>query len=139
VNAGSNVVQVVQGHLLNEIDAARDVIASEPMPFVVAPAITSALPVTVARGATLTLTIAPQVGRAQHVVALIDAAAIDRVQDPKGAAGATGSVRFPIPSTMPTGSHLLRVEVDGVESRLVQDQTPGPNFGKFTGPLVTVT
>ena len=55
VIAGPNVAQVVQGHLLNEIDAARDVIASEPVPFVVAPAITSALPVSVARGATLTL------------------------------------------------------------------------------------
>jgi Pvc16 N-terminal domain/IPT/TIG domain len=139
VNAGPNVAQVVQGHVLNEIDVARDVLASDPVPFVVAPTITSPLPATVARGATLTLTIAPQVRRAQHVVALIDAAALERVQDPKGPPGPTGSVSFAIPATMPTGPHLLRVEVDGVESRLVQDQTPGPNFGKFTGPLVNVT
>jgi hypothetical protein len=139
VNAGPNVVQVVQGHVLNEIDVARNVLASDPVPFVVAPAITSPLPVTVARGATLTLAIAPQVRRAQPVVALIDAAALERVQDPKGPPGPTGSVAFAIPATVPTGPHLLRVEVDGVESRLVQDQTPGPNFGKFTGPVVNVT
>jgi len=139
VNAGPNVVQVVQGHSLNEIDAARNVLASDPVPFVVAPVITSNLPVSVARGATLTLTIAPQVRRTQHVAALIDSAALERVQDPKGPPGPTGTVSFAIPSTMATGAHLLRVEVDGVESRLIQGQTPGPNFGKFTGPVVKVT
>jgi hypothetical protein len=139
VNAGPNVVQVVQGHTLNEIDAARNALASDPVPFVVAPLITSNLPVSVARGAALTLTIAPQVRRTQHVVALIDSDALERVLDPKGPPRPTGTVSFAIPSTMTTGAHLLRFEVDGVESRLIQDQTPGPNFGKFTGPVVNIT
>jgi len=139
VNAGPNVIQVIHGHVLNEIDAPRTVLASDPVPFVVAPRITSALPATAARGAQLTLTIAPQARRTQHVVALIDAAAIERTMDPKGPPGPTGSVSFTVPAATATGPHMLRVEVDGVESRLTQNTTPGPDFGKFTGPVVNIT
>jgi hypothetical protein len=139
VNAGSNVIQVIHAHVLNEIDAPRTVLASDPVPFVVAPRITSALPATAARDAELTLTIAPQARRTQHVIALIDAAAIERAMDPNGPPGPTGSLSFKVPATMATGSHLLRVEVDGVESRLTQNTTPGPDMGKFTGPVVNIT
>ncbi|HEY6886224.1 MAG TPA: DUF4255 domain-containing protein [Solirubrobacter sp.] len=139
VNAGPNVIQVIHGHVLNEIAVPRTVLASDPAPFVVAPSITSALPATAARGAPLTLTIAPQVLRTQHVVALIDATAIERTVDPKGPPGPSGDVSFTVPAATTTGAHLLRVEVDGVESRLVQNTTPGPDFGRFTAPVVNVT
>jgi len=139
LRAGPNVVQVMHGRTLNVIDQGRNAFESAPVAFVVAPRITS-LPATVARGATLTLQIDPQVTRTQRVVLLLGTTAIERQPDPPAQTAPTASVAFKIPNALPTSTgYLVRVEVDGVESKLDQDATPGPNFGKFIAPKVAVT
>jgi hypothetical protein len=47
---------------------------------------------------------------------------------------------FRIPADFPTGSHLLRVQVDGAESALEVDEIVGSaTFGQYVGPKIQVT
>jgi hypothetical protein len=140
LRAGPNVVQVIHGHTLEVIDDARNVFASDPVPFIVAPRITTASPIDAPEGGRLQFDIDPAVTRTQRVVALIDAIAVERDHDPPNVTAQTSHVSFSLPASLTAGTdHLVRVEVDGVESRLEQDTTPGPDFGLFTGPKVHVT
>lgn len=94
---------------------------------------------TVARGATLALPVAPPVGRSQKVVALIGETTIDiAARDPAGPL-TTASIDIPIPTGFATGTFLLRLRVDGVDSALFFDPDALPKPGAFVGPTVQVT
>lgn len=138
--AGPHVVQVVHAALLNEIDDTRRSFASAPALFTLAPQVENASPITTTRAAGLTIDVAPRVLRDQRAVALIGQTAVERLVDPADDAPHTTTLEFPIPEAVPIGEELpLRLEVDGVESQLTRNTTPGPDFGLPTAPLVEVT
>jgi hypothetical protein len=90
---------------------------------------------TVARGGTLTLNVAPAIGRAQDVLVIIGEQTLPvPPRDPLGPATST-TVDVLIPAGFATGDFLLRLRVDGADSRLSLD----PNTREFVGPIVRVT
>jgi hypothetical protein len=127
------------GHYLLSLVVRR---AGEPdrvtneLPIALAPRITSALPATVARDgngdATVTLDVAPEVRPGQKASLLLGGREI-----PADAHTAqTASLDFTIVDA-PPGDHLVRVRVDGVDSRIVDLTVSPPVFD--TTQLVTIT
>lgn len=113
--------------------------SSSPMPFQLIPTITTAAPITVAQGATLSLSLSPAVGYMQKAVLFIgdNAIPIDQ-RSPLGPPSST-TLDFPIPSDFPIGTYPIRVEIDGAQSKLALDTTTGsPTYGQFL-PQVQVT
>lgn len=137
--AGVNTVQVTHELNLGVPAASHRGPGSNVAAFVVAPHITTRTPLRVARGALLTLEFAPAATRTQRVSVLLgDQEIVLPVRSP-GSAPAT-TLEVPIPSTFPTGSFLLRLRVDGAESRLEVDEDPAsPSVNQYIGPHVTVT
>ena len=93
---------------------------SNVVPFILQPAITTAMPVTVARGATLTLDFAPPIGREQSVALLLNNDTQSfviplptRLPTNPPTASTFG---FVIPNSISTGTYFMRVRVDGAES-----------------------
>jgi hypothetical protein len=120
-------------HPTNFGTGSRGGVESNVAAFVLSPKIASA-PSSIARDSTLTLTVDPDVGRAQRV-ALI--AGRNTIQiDARSATGpaTTSTLDFPIPADFPTGEQLLRVQIDGAESPLEVDST-----GKYAGPKINIT
>jgi hypothetical protein len=112
---------------------------SNVVAFMLAPRITNAPPLSVARGGKLTVGIAPPVASEQRVALLVGDRALAlpaRLStDPPA-----NSLDFTIPADFPTGSFLLRVQVDGAQSPLQIDTNPAsPTFNSFIGPKVAVT
>jgi hypothetical protein len=131
--AGVNTVKIV--HQLDlgtgTPDEPHGGFTSNVAAFVLAPEIKTLPPITAARGATLTLAVDPPVGRAQRVALL---AGDSTITIPSRAA-TTISLDFPIPADFPTGTFLLRVQVDGADSPLGTDAVTGV----YDKPTVTIT
>ncbi len=137
---GINTVQVVHDLNIGTPPAPHRGAQSNVAAFMLAPQITTAPPFTVARGATLTLGLSPAVGRTQQAVLLIGDQVIAIPARPFGGPATSASLDFPIPSDFPTGTFLLRVQIDGAESALVIDANPAsPTFNQYVGPMVTIT
>jgi hypothetical protein len=140
---GPNTVQLLQDVALPGASGTRPFFSSDVAAFVLAPTITPAPPaagLAVPRGADLTLGIAPDVAREQRVTLLLGDRAVPR-KLPATAPATSSTATFPIPAApFPAGTVLLRVVVDGAESELVVDQTPGsPTEGQYVGPTAVVT
>ena len=142
LRAGPNTVQVLQSVALPEGGGVRPFFSSDVAAFVLAPTIGTAIPpagIVVARGADLTLAVAPAVAREQRVSVLIGQQGIPRTLTATDPPTATSMV-FRIPAGLPAGTSLLRVVVDGAESSLTVDTTAGsPTEGQYVGPKVKVT
>jgi hypothetical protein len=145
LRAGVQGAQVV--HLLDigTPPAAHRGFESNVAPFVLHPTLTST-PVsavtgtgTEPRNATITVVADPPIGKDQRVVLLLDRTS------------GTEAYSFPAPSrTLDTdpvevkvervrnGDYLVRVQVDGAESLLDVETSPGPDLGKFIGPTLTI-
>jgi hypothetical protein len=96
-----------------------------------------ASPATTQVGTTLTLTINPAVGRRQSAAVLIGNQSV--TIDPRPASGPTTSatLAFPIPAgftAVPAPGAVLRVRIDGAESRVKPNATPPPSYV----PLIVV-
>jgi len=138
--AGVNTVQV--GHSLNfgTSQEPHRGFASNVAAFMLAPKLMTAFPLTVARGQTLKLSVTPPVGRSQRVALLVGDRTISIPDRPAGGPATSTDLEFPIPADLPTGTPLLRVQVDGAESALTVDSNPAsPTAGQFNGPTVTIT
>ena len=117
--------------------------SSNAMPFMVQPLITTAAPITVASGGTLTLALSPSVGQFQSAVVFLGDFAISIPPRTSGPAVSptldfpipdAASLPFTLPATVP-----LRVEIDRAQSALTLDTNPAsPTYGKFL-PLVQIT
>jgi uncharacterized protein DUF4255/IPT/TIG domain-containing protein len=142
LRAGVNTVQVVQELKLGTPPTPHPGAGFESnvAAFVLVPRITTAPPISVAQGETLSLSVMPPVGRTQRVVLLIGDQAIAlparAVTDPE----TTANLSFTVPKDFKTGEFLLRVQVDGAESPLEVDTNPAsPTFNQYIGPRVTIT
>jgi Pvc16 N-terminal domain len=140
LRAGASTVQVLHEHVLAaDPTQTRPWVSSDPVAFVLAPEIETPIPASVARGSDLTLTVSPAIERGQRVQVLLGAVAIGRTLT-TGAPDTDTSMVFRIPADFPTGSHLLRIQVDGAESPLQVDDVVGsPTFGQYVGPKLQVT
>jgi hypothetical protein len=101
--------------------------------FVLVPEIATAGPINASRNSTLTLTINPPVGRGQRAALLAGSRTVPIAARDAAGPVTTTNLDFPIAADFPTGSHLLRVQIDGAESPL------GVNgAGEFASPTLTV-
>ena len=107
-------------------------VESNVAPFVLAPQITTPTPINVPHNSTLSLGVAPAVGRAQRAALLVGSNTISIAPRPVGDPPAS-TLDFPIPDFAP-GDYLLRVQIDGAESPLEVDGS-----GTFVSPKLTIT
>ena len=109
---------------------------SNVAPFILQPKITTALPITIAHGGTLTLDLAPPIGRKQSVALLLNSNANNySILSKKPLSDPATSIDFEIPASAVAGDYFARVRVDGAESALDVDS----NTLEYTGPKVTIT
>ncbi len=108
---------------------------SNVAPFVLLPRIETALLPDVALGNTLTLDVAPPVMRSQRASIMLGEQEIKIPPRPDTDPLTTTQLNFPIPAEFPTGDFLLRLRIDGAESRITVDE----NTGEYNGPTVTIT
>jgi hypothetical protein len=139
--AGLNAVQVIRDFLLDAEPGQPPVphhgFESNAFPLMVIPKLVGITPDPVAPGAVVTVTVDPPALARQAKLLLVgdDQIPAEPV-DPASAPSAT--IDFRLPSgfhRIPAGPHLVRVRVDGAESRLTID----PVTHLYSGPTVTVT
>jgi hypothetical protein len=137
--AGINTVQVI--HLLDfETGSPAEPhrgFESNVAAFMLAPSITTPSPpalLSIAPGATLTLSVAPAVERSQRVALLVDDRAIAIPSRPATDPPTSTQLDFPIPADFSTGIYLLRLQVDGAESPLQVD----PVSNQYIGPKLEI-
>ena len=137
--AGIQAVQVVHPLDFGTDDEPHRGFESNTVAFMLIPQITTALPASVAAGGTLTLDFSPSIGRAQSVALLLGDQTIEiPLRDPNGPE-VSATLDFPM-AGIESGTYLLRVRVDGAESRLVVDEVEtSPTYGEYIGPTVKVT
>ena len=141
LRAGVNTVQVLHEVSLGKPPTPHPGAGFESnvVAFILAPRITTAPPLTAARGATLALDVTPPVASDQRVVLLIGDQALPLPARPATDPPAT-TLSFPIPTSLSAGTFLLRVQVDGAQSPLEVDQDKdSPTFNQYIGPRVTIT
>ena len=133
--AGVNTVKVVHPLDLGTSVEPHGGFTSNVAAFILAPEIKTPPPITASRGGTLTLAVDPPVGRAQRVALLVGDRTITIPSRPIGGPATTASLDFPIPADFPTGTFLLRVQVDGADSPLGTNAVTGA----YDKPTVTIT
>ncbi len=139
LTAGVHPVQVAQDLLLEgepgQPLVAHSGFASNILPLLVIPRFGGiAPPGPAAPGATVTVTVDPPALAAQHKTLLLDDFAVQAVP-PAVDAPPSATVDFVLPANTPAGTHLVRVRIDGAESRL----TFNPVTTVFDGPTYTTT
>lgn len=133
--AGVNTVKVVHQLDLGTAVEPHSGFTSNVAAFILAPEIKTPPPITAARGATLTLAVDPPVERTQRAALLAGDRTITIPSRPIGGPATTASLDFPIPADFPTGTFLLRVQVDGADSPLGTSALTGA----YDKPTVTIT
>jgi hypothetical protein len=142
LSAGVNTLQVVQERALGVPPVPHPGVGfqSNVAAFVLSPQITTVPPITVARGAALTISVSPAVRSDQRLAVLIGDQVL--LAPPRAASDppSSNTVSVALPADFATGTFLLRVQVDGAASPLVTDtNAASPTFNQYVGPTVTVT
>jgi hypothetical protein len=132
---GVNTLKVVHPLDLGTAVEPHGGFESNVVAFILAPEIKTPAPISAARGATLTLAIDPPIGRAQRVALLVGDRTITIPPRPSSGPAATTNLDFPIPADFPTGTFLLRAQVDGADSPLAINVATG----EYDSPKVTIT
>ncbi len=141
LRAGVNTVQVLHEVSLGKPPTPHPGAGFESnvVAFTLAPRITSAPPLTVARGGTLALGVKPPVASDQRVLLLIGDQALPLPARDTADPPAT-TLSLPIPASLSPGTFLLRIQVDGAQSLLAVDtDQDSPTFNQYIGPQVTIT
>ncbi len=137
---GVRTVQVIHDFDFGTPNEPHRGFESNVVPFILQPTITTAPPFTAARGGTLTLSLAPPIGREQSVALLVGDHAIPLPTRLPTGPPAASTFGFAIPSDFPAGTFLLRVRVDGADSALDVDTNKlSPTYNQYIGPTVTIT
>jgi hypothetical protein len=132
--AGVNTVQVVHDVLFGSPPTPHRGLESNVLAFAIRPAIDAPLPSSVARGSTLTLSLAQPVWRRQSLLLLLDDEPILPVWQ-SGDPDPSPLAWFPIPATLAPGTYLVRVQVEGIESETIED----PATHILVAPTIDVT
>ena len=142
LGAGQNTVQVIEPVTLEGSAETRPLFTSNTFPFMIAPSIENipAGGLIATAGQNLTIDVSPAILPSDAVVLFIGSTGIGRTLDPTAPPDTPAtSATFAIPSTLPTGSALVTLQVGGVSSQLEVDSDPtSPTFGSYIGPTVTV-
>jgi Pvc16 N-terminal domain len=94
---------------------------------------------TAPRNATITVVADPPIGKDQRVVLLLDRTAGPEAYSFQAPARKLDADPVEVKVEAVTkGDYLVRVQVDGAESLLATETTPGPDLGKFNGPTLTI-
>ena len=145
LRAGVQGAQVVHLLELGTPSAPHRGFESNVAPFVLRPTLTSTSVTnvigsgTAPRSATVTVVADPPIGKGQRVVLLLD----------EVAGGASHSFRAPtrgsdadpvgiLVENVTVGTYLVHVQVDGAETLLEVETTPGPDLGRFVSPTLTI-
>jgi hypothetical protein len=135
IHAGVKGVQVIQKIQIGTPPAAHRSVESNVAPFVLRPTISAAL--ALPKGGTpptttVTLTVAPNIGVGQRAILLLNNLAVSPAtaftSKPVVASADSNQVQIDI-AGVPTGTYLVRVQIDGAESLLKPD---------FSGPTVAM-
>jgi hypothetical protein len=108
--------------------------ASNSVPFQLIPTIVlpATPPYQATQGAPFMITVNPAIGNMQTVVVCIGDTAIPQTPGPLGPPSSTNTATVTIPPAIAPGTYPLRVEVDGAQSQLTQDQNQAsPTFGQW--------
>lgn len=120
VLAGVRMIQVTRAVRFGAPTDPHAGAQSNPATFMLLPQIV-APPATVARGATLVLTINPPVGRRQRAAVLIGSQSVELEPRPLSTPETSATLNFPIQADItpvPAPGAPLRVRIDGAESRV---------------------
>ncbi|SEB38848.1 DUF4255 domain-containing protein [Terriglobus roseus] len=145
VRAGAVPVRIVRSVQFGTAADPHRAFESGSAVFMLAPTLTDVSPITpasvitVAKGTNLTVNVQPAVGRGQRVRLFAGSLSLEIPARPPTAPESATALVFPIPATWGPFKSPLRVEVDGAQSLLVVDGTPGsPTLGQFF-PQLKVT
>jgi hypothetical protein len=128
LRAGIHALSVVQN--VDFDGTGVPLFESAVAPLVLIPQVTGPIP-SVAAGADISVPVAPPVEQRQDAVVLVGNSAIP--VPPRTTAAALSTLKVKLPPAVTAGSHLVRVRVEGAESRLATTS------GAYSGPKVTVT
>jgi hypothetical protein len=136
LSAGVNTVQVVHSVNFGTAHEPHRGFQSNSVAFMIAPQFAAPLPVNVARGSTLVISVTPPVGRAQNAALLLRDRTILIPARPASGPAFTSTLSFPIPSDFPTGPAPVRIQIDGAESSFDVDTNPlSATFHQYLQPL----
>jgi len=137
VRAGIVSVQIVQQTALGTPPALRASAESNAAAFALRPTIA----LRTVTASSITIGVTPPVGarqRATLILSATDAAAASAFAFDIVATSDAATLVFPI-AGVPAGSYVMRLQVDGAQSVLTVDLTPGSaTFDRYIGPPVTV-
>jgi len=133
---GVRVVRVIRNVQFGTPGDPHVGFASSPAQFMLMPEITDASPVSATVGTPLKVNVTPAVGRSQVAVLFIGDYAIQLdarpATDPDTSSTLTFNIPAAFPYTSPPTALPLRLQVDGVQSKLTLDNNPAsPTFGQF--------
>jgi hypothetical protein len=137
LRAGVQGLQIIQNLSFDEPTDLRPLFESNVAGFVLHPKLGAIAP----SAGKLTVELDPQIRARQRVVLLLSQVGVSEppsfVFESRNQIDAT-SITLDVPGVA-AGTYLVRVQVDGAETRLDWDQTEGsPTFGDYTGPTVTI-
>jgi hypothetical protein len=127
--AGMRGVQITRNVIFGSPGDPHPGIRSNLASFMLLPTLVTP-PATTQVSTTLTLTVKPPVGRQQRAALLIGGQSIEIGPRPASAPATSTTLAFPIPATgfspVPAPGAVLRVSVDGAESRMQPNPAPPP-------------
>ncbi len=132
--AGVNTVQIEHPIDFGTPTEPHTGFTSNLAAFMLMPSITSATPITAAIGTPFTLTLSPELGRAQRVELLLGERTLPLPGRAPTDPATSPTLQITLPAGTPTGTMLFRLRIDGAQTALEQDAT-----GQFVGPLITVS
>lgn len=143
LSAGINTVQVVHSVDFGS-EASPDLrpgIESNAVAFMLVPTITQ-LSSSISPNGDLSLVVTPAVESHQRVVVLLNNGPMDQaIVLPERSANSTPitTLQIPMPGNLPSGSYLVRLQVDGVASALeIDTNEQSSTFNQYIGPTLDV-
>jgi hypothetical protein len=146
-SAGTHSLQVVRPILLTEVKGqppvqrgnfSSNAVAFQLIPQLVLPAAGTFSP---DASNVVTLTVTPKIQPNQQVSLLLEDQVFPRIVTPPMATATTIQFQLPVSPApaLPPDSYLMRVRVDGAESRLALDTNPAsPTYLQYVGPMCVI-
>jgi hypothetical protein len=143
LQTGIRTIRVVRNVRFGAVTDPHRGFSSSPTQFLLMPTVTDVSPIAMNVATVLTLHVTPPVGRTQRCVLFVGNTALELDARPPSDPATSSTVKFNIPAsfpyTKPPTALPLRLQIDGVESKITLDTNPvSSTFGQFL-PQGTVT